>query len=102
MKSIREIYRTGYGPSSSHTMGPAFAAEEMKKRFPGAELYRAVLYGSLAKTGRGHGTDTAMVKAFLPCRSEIVFDPEKEDIPHPNTIDMTAYRDGKETGVFVP
>ncbi len=98
MKSIREIYRTGYGPSSSHTMGPAFAAEEMKRRFPDAELYRAVLYGSLAKTGRGHGTDTAMVKAFLPCRSEIIFDPEKEDIPHPNTIDMTAYRGGAVIG----
>ena len=57
MKSIREIFRMGYGPSSSHTMGPSRAAEFFKTKHPDAEKYRITLYGSLALTGRGHGTD---------------------------------------------
>ena len=98
MKSIREIYRTGYGPSSSHTMGPAFAAEEMKKRFPGAELYRAVLYGSLAKTGIGHGTDRVLRDVFAPKDVQIVFaEHDPDDLKHPNTLDLSAFTGAERT-----
>ena len=62
MKSIREIFRIGYGPSSSHTMGPGRAAYYFKEKNPDAERYRVTLYGSLALTGVGHGTDVAIQK----------------------------------------
>ena len=57
MKSIREIYKIGKGPSSSHTMGPERAAKLFKEQYPQADSFRVVLYGSLSKTGVGHGTD---------------------------------------------
>ena len=57
MRSIRELYRIGRGPSSSHTMGPERACLQLKKKYPTADGYRVILYGSLAMTGKGHGTD---------------------------------------------
>ncbi len=90
MKSIQYIYKTGYGPSSSHTMGPAIAAEKFRKENPTAEAFRVLLYGSLAKTGKGHGTDTVLKKCFAPYPVEIVFDADKTDLPHPNTLEMYA------------
>ena len=57
MKSIREIYKIGKGPSSSHTMGPERAAQYFKSKHPDAEGFQVILYGSLSKTGVGHGTD---------------------------------------------
>ncbi len=95
MKSIRYIYKSGYGPSSSHTMGPAFACSEFFKAHPDADSYKVVLYGSLAKTGGGHGTDHVIEKCFLPRAVEIVFDTETEEFPHPNTMDIFSVRAGK-------
>lgn len=60
MKSIREIYKIGKGPSSSHTMGPHRAAEMFKARHPEAAAFEVTLYGSLAATGKGHLTDVAI------------------------------------------
>lgn len=60
MKSLREIYRIGKGPSSSHTMGPQKAAIIYKAKHPDAKSFRVTLYGSLAATGKGHMTDTAI------------------------------------------
>ena len=57
MKSLRELYKIGRGPSSSHTMGPAAAAALFRRENPDAERYRVALRGSLALTGRGHMTD---------------------------------------------
>lgn len=75
MKSIKEIYRIGSGPSSSHTMGPRRAAEIFAKRHPDAASFEVTLYGSLAATGRGHMTDTAILDvlptATIVWRSEI-------------------------------
>ncbi len=90
MKSIRYIYRIGYGPSSSHTMGPAKACAEFSADHPDADSYRIILYGSLAKTGRGHGTDAVIEKCFSPRRVEILFDTETAELPHPNTMDLFA------------
>ena len=56
MKSIRSIYKTGHGPSSSHTVGPYNAALRFGRRHPEADAFRVTLYGSLAFTGAGHGT----------------------------------------------
>ena len=64
MKSIKNIYKTGMGPSSSHTMGPAYAATQFFSEHRDADFIQAVLYGSLAKTGKGHGTDTIIRKTF--------------------------------------
>lgn len=60
MKSIKELYRIGYGPSSSHTMGPRYASEVFLQRNPNAQKFEVTLYGSLAATGRGHLTDKAI------------------------------------------
>ena len=57
MRSIKEIFVIGHGPSSSHTMGPAFACEYILKKYPNASFIKVVLYGSLALTGKGHLTD---------------------------------------------
>ncbi|MBR4873335.1 MAG: hypothetical protein IKV00_05830, partial [Clostridia bacterium] len=64
MESLSELYRSGRGPSSSHTMGPERACLLFMARNPAADHFRAVLYGSLAKTGKGHGTDTVIKRTF--------------------------------------
>lgn len=61
MKSIKEIFRIGLGPSSSHTMGPRNATEIFLKRHPEAASFEVTLYGSLAATGKGHMTDKAIL-----------------------------------------
>ena len=84
MESIREIYRIGRGPSSSHTMGPARAAELFRTRTPHAASYRVTLFSSLAATGRGHMTDLAVRDALAPIPLELVWKPEVELPTHPN------------------
>ena len=94
MESLRELYRIGRGPSSSHTMGPSHAATLFRRAFPQAERFQAVLYGSLAKTGKGHLTDVAIVDAFAPLSAEILWEtatPE-DSLPHPNTMDLEAFQ----------
>ena len=99
MKSIREIYKIGKGPSSSHTMGPARAAEIFKSEHPEAEHYRVVLYGSLSKTGVGHGTDRVLLQTLGEEKTEIVFSKEDPaDLKHPNTLDFFATENGEEVG----
>ena len=99
MKSIKEIYRIGRGPSSSHTMGPESAAKMFIGEFPSADRYEAVLYGSLAKTGKGHGTDRVLRETFAPRVLDIKFDMTTTDIPHPNTLDFAAFdKDGNVIG----
>lgn len=64
MKTIKEIYRIGHGPSSSHTMAPRFASEQFLARHPEAVRFEVTLYGSLALTGKGHLTDVAIMDVF--------------------------------------
>ena len=97
MKSIRDIYKIGKGPSSSHTMGPGFAAGIFKEHHKDADSFKAILYGSLAKTGVGHGTDRVLVDTFSPVPVEVVISKEDpEDLKHPNTLDLIAIKDGEE------
>lgn len=98
MKSIRDLYKIGKGPSSSHTMGPARAAEIFKSENPDAERYEVVLYGSLAKTGVGHGTDRVLRDVFAPKDVQIVFaEHDPDDLKHPNTLDLSAFTGTEKT-----
>lgn len=90
MESLTELYKIGRGPSSSHTMGPERACKIFTEQYPDADKYSVILYGSLAKTGKGHGTDEVIRKTFAPYPCEVSFDYEKTDLPHPNTMDITA------------
>ena len=85
MKSIREIYKIGKGPSSSHTMGPERASRLFKSKYPQADAFRVILYGSLSKTGVGHGTDRVIREVLSPLPTEIVFSEEIIPNSHPNT-----------------
>ena len=66
MKSLKELYRIGIGPSSSHTMGPRNAAEQFLAKHPEAKSFEVTLYGSLAATGKGHMTDVAIIDTLQP------------------------------------
>ena len=95
MQSLRFLYRIGKGPSSSHTMGPIAAAKRFLDEFSDAQEYRVVLYGSLAKTGKGHMTDLALRQVFGDRVCEIVFDYETPTEIHPNTMDIMTLCDGE-------
>ena len=92
MDSLRFLYRIGNGPSSSHTMGPESAASRFREKNPEADRFEAVLYGSLAKTGKGHRTDYIVRQAFSPYPTTVTFDTITTDIPHPNTMVLRAYK----------
>jgi L-serine dehydratase len=78
-------------------MGPGFAAEYFKEKHPDADSYKAILYGSLSKTGKGHGTDRVLNDTFAPAKVQVVMSKEDpEDIKHPNTLDLIAIKDGEE------
>ncbi len=96
MKSLRHLYKIGNGPSSSHTMGPEYASKYFLAVAPDADSYKAILYGSLALTGKGHLTDVSIKNAFGGKDIEVVFDAENKAIPHENTMDLIAYKKGKE------
>lgn len=98
MRSIRDIYKIGKGPSSSHTMGPERAARIFKQEHPDAEQFRVVLFDSLAKTGVGHGTDRVLREVLAPVPTEIVFATEDPgNLRHPNTLDFYAVEHGTES-----
>ena len=87
MKSLSELYRIGLGPSSSHTMGPRFAAQAFRATLPEATArVRVTLYGSLAATGRGHLSDVAVSAPFAPLPVDLVWLPERELPRHPNAL----------------
>ena len=98
MKSVRNIYKIGLGPSSSHTMGPSFAAQKFKEKYPQADEIAVILYGSLAKTGKGHGTDRAITETLAPIKNTITFDTETPTPEHPNTIDFIGFKNGQKIG----
>ena len=85
MESLRELYRIGIGPSSSHTMGPQAAATQYLERHPEATAFDVTLYGSLAATGKGHMTDVAILRVLEPQGSvEIHWEPTIFLPFHPN------------------
>ncbi|MDR0291519.1 MAG: L-serine ammonia-lyase [Elusimicrobium sp.] len=91
MKSIRELYKAGMGPSSSHTMGPRKAAENFLAENKNADRFKVYLYGSLAMTGKGHLTDVAVIAGLAPKPVEIIWE-YKIFLPfHPNGMKFEAY-----------
>lgn len=99
MESLRYLYKIGRGPSSSHTMGPDRAAYLFKNKYPQADKYTVYLYGSLSDTGKGHKTDVAIIEALAPTETEVIFAGMPSfPLPHENTMDFHAEKDGKEIG----
>ena len=98
MKSIREIYKIGKGPSSSHTMGPERAARQFLERYPQADHFQVTLYGSLSKTGVGHGTDRVLLDVLGKDRTKVLFSQESWEGMHPNTMDFSAFSGDIEIG----
>lgn len=96
MESLKELYRIGNGPSSSHTMGPNKAARQFAQRCSSVDSYRVTLYGSLAATGRGHMTDVAIKSVLEPLAPvEIVWKPTVFLPFHPNGMRFEGIRGGK-------
>lgn len=96
MTSLRELYRIGRGPSSSHTMGPEKACLKVMEEYPAADSFEVTLYGSLAKTGKGHRTDYAVEKTLGADRVKIFFNTDKTELPHPNTMKIAAFENGNK------
>lgn len=96
MDSLRELYKIGNGPSSSHTMGPQRAAEIFKEKNPHAKSFRVTLYGSLAATGKGHLTDWIIIETLKPYECEVVWKPEVVKDFHTNGMLFECFSDKKE------
>ena len=87
MKSLKELYRIGHGPSSSHAVAPGNASLFLKNLYPNATKVVVTLYESFAFTGKGHLTDQVIIQAFSPIPCEVIFD-RKTKTDHPNTFDV--------------
>ena len=102
MESLKELYKIGTGPSSSHTMGPKKAAEAFVKRASDADRYKVTLYGSLAATGKGHMTDVAILSVLEPVApTEIVWRPDISLPFHPNGMRFEAFKAEKPVDEWV-
>lgn len=95
MESIRNLYKIGHGPSSSHTMAPQKAAKMFKEENPEATSFIVTLYGSLAATGKGHLTDVAIIDTLKPIPTQIEWKPEIVLPYHTNGMKFEAVKDGK-------
>ncbi len=91
MRSIQELFLTGFGPSSSHTMAPARAAHQFGVNFPESVRFRITLFGSLAATGKGHQTDTAITRVLAPKPVEIIWQAGIILPQHPNGMLLEAF-----------
>lgn len=103
MKTIKELFRIGTGPSSSHTMGPRKAAEIFLRQHPEATKFEVTLYGSLAATGKGHMTDVAILDTLEKVAEvTIVWRPEVFLPFHPNGMKFVSYdENGTQTGEWL-
>ncbi len=96
MKSIKDVYTIDRGPSSSHTIGPKRAAEKFKAFTRSADKYKVILLGSLAKYARVFSIDKIIKSVLAPTETEIILDLETIDLPHPNTMIFSAYKNSEE------
>jgi len=94
METIRELYKIGHGPSSSHTIGPERICRDILKRYDG-DRYHVTLYRSFALTGKGHLTDYIIEKTL----GNVTIDfSHNFDVEHPNTMDVTVFKGDQEIG----
>lgn len=91
MDSLRELFKIGNGPSSSHTMGPERAAKKFKEKNPNATRFEVELYDSLALTGKGHLTDWIIIETLKPIPTEILWKPEIVHRYHTNGMLFKAF-----------
>ncbi len=92
MESLRQLFKIGYGPSSSHTMGPRNAAIIFSKLAEGASKCVVTLYGSLAATGKGHLTDKAILDVLSPLYpTTIEWEPDTVLPFHTNAMKFQAF-----------
>ncbi len=103
MKSLKEIFKIGKGPSSSHTMGPQRAARMFAEKHQEAKRFEVTLYGSLAATGKGHMTDVAIIEALSPTATvDLIWQPQVFLPFHPNGMMFRSYdKDGQQTGEWI-
>ena len=94
MDSIKDLFITGYGPSSSHTIGPYKACEYIKNKYKNVEHVSVSLFGSLALTGKGHGTDNIIKRQFENTDCKVKFIKDRV-VRHPNTMEFVFTSDGK-------
>lgn len=91
MKSLKQLYKIGRGPSSSHTMGPQKAAQKFLAGHPDAASFEVTLYGSLAATGKGHLTDVAILDVLTPVApTEILWKADTFLPFHPNGLKFVS------------
>ena len=96
MRTIRELFKIGNGPSSSHTMGPKRATELFRDKNPDADRFEIILYGSLASTGKGHLTDWIIRETLKNKLVDIFFDEQTKCTVHPNTMELIAYKNDEK------
>lgn len=96
MDSLKELFKIGNGPSSSHTMGPERAAKQFKAKHPEINNYKVELYGSLALTGKGHLTDWIVCETLKPANTEIIWKPSYIHPYHTNGMKFIALNDSGE------
>lgn len=97
MESIKDLYKIGPGPSSSHTIGPQKIMAIIKKTYSSATSYKVILYGSLSLTGKGHLTDYIIKKSVEPLYVDVVFSKEELEY-HPNGMEIIVFEDRKMIG----
>ena len=91
MESIKEIFRIGYGPSSSHTMAPRRASELFLRDHKTATRFEITLFGALAATGKGHLTDKAILDVLGQDRTKIIWKADTFLDLHPNAMQFEAF-----------
>ncbi|MBP6062913.1 MAG: L-serine ammonia-lyase [Fusobacteriaceae bacterium] len=102
MDSLKELFKIGNGPSSSHTMGPERAAKQFKAKHPDIKNFKVELYGSLALTGKGHLTDWIIIETLKPAATEIIWKPTYIHPYHTNGMKFIAVDDsGKEVDTWL-
>lgn len=94
MRSLKELFRVGPGPSSSHTLGPQRASKLFKEAFPNAASFEVELFGSLSLTGKGHLTDYIIMETMKPKPCHVAFK-IGEQLKHPNTMVLHALDEEK-------
>ena len=100
MESIKELYKIGVGPSSSHTMGPQKICDKALELYPDANRFEVTLYGSLALTGKGHLTDEIIEKTLIGKECHIHWN--IQPLPkHPNGMKIEAYQNDQILGELV-
>jgi L-serine dehydratase len=95
MESLKELFKIGPGPSSSHTMGPQKACIYVLNNFKEANNFLVTLFGSLALTGKGHLTDKIIENTLGKSRTKVIFDIKRKKLPHPNYFVIQTYKDKK-------